>query len=151
MCKKLSQDGFKVCMISRNEEKMKEKMKGINGTYIVADFSKMFTIKDYKVISDQLKDKDVGILCLNAGVQQMGAFSELTDQEIQDIVSVNALHVVYFAKLMIAQLSQRKKRSAIIVTSSGFGAKCYAGTIAYSAAKSFASFIAEGLNYELSE
>lgn len=40
-------------------------------------------------------------------------------------------------------------KSAIIVTSSGLGAIPLSGTVTYSATKSFASFVAEGLNYEL--
>ena len=36
-----------------------------------------------------------------------------------------------------------------MITSSGLGARPIAGTITYSACKSFAGFIGEGLNFEL--
>ena len=36
---------------------------------IVADFSKMYTIKEYKtLIADKVKDLDIAMLFLNAGV-----------------------------------------------------------------------------------
>lgn len=39
-------------------------------------------------------------------------------------------------------------KSALLITSSGLGERPIAGVITYSACKSFAGFIAEGLNYE---
>jgi len=44
---------------------------------------------------------------------------------------------------------QTGKKAALIVTSSGLGFKPIPGFLAYSATKNFASYIAEGLNYEL--
>lgn len=68
---------------------------------------------------------------------------------------MNALHVVYMTKIMVPvfveRFDKKKKKGAIIVTSSGLGARPVSGTITYSATKSFASFIAEGLNHELKE
>ena len=83
----------------------------------------------------------------------MGPFDQLYDEEVERIVNVNALHVIYMSKLMVTQFLKRHEtkglKSAIIVTSSGLGAIPVSGTVTYSATKSFASFVAEGLNYEL--
>ena len=56
---------------------------------------------DYQFIRDQFKDMDIGVLLLNAGCAQFGPFKEMTDDEIEGIVSTNALHVVYLAKALI--------------------------------------------------
>ena len=57
MCKKLANEGFNICMVARNEEKMKEKIgelrkqvhnQNFATKYIVADFSKLTTIEHYK-------------------------------------------------------------------------------------------------------
>ena len=40
-------------------------------------------------------------------------------------------------------------KGAIVVTSSGLGSRPISGCLTYSATKSFATFIAEGLNFEL--
>lgn len=83
----------------------------------------------------------------------MGPFAEIPNKDIEILVNVNALHVIYFAKVMVNQLLKRfdvdKIKSGILVTSSGLGERPMAGTITYSACKSFAGFIAEGLNFEL--
>jgi short-subunit dehydrogenase len=44
---------------------------------------------------------------LNAGVEGLGPFLENTNQEIETNVNVNALHVIYFAKVMANQLVKR--------------------------------------------
>jgi short-subunit dehydrogenase len=78
-----------------------------------------------------------------------GAFVRDEYKGIQDTVNVNALQVVYMARTVLPLMTKRNKRSGMIVVSSGLGALPVSGCITYSAAKSFASFIAEGLNYEL--
>lgn len=45
----------------------------------------------------------------------------------------------------------REKRGAIVITSSGLGSVPVPGILAYSAAKSFSSFLGEGLNVELKD
>ena len=63
---------------------------------------------------------------------------------------INTLQPIYTAKVLIDQIVARKQRSAIVVTSSGMGDRPIAGNTTYSATKSFASFLARGLSYELS-
>ena len=93
----------------------------------------------------------MAILVLNAGWGCFAPFLKLRDQELSDIVTINAVHVSYFAKVMVSQLSARSKRSGLVVTSSGLACLPVPGTLAYSAAKSFSSYIAEGLHYELKD
>merc|ERR1740117_2847372 len=123
---------------------------------IIADFGELKSIEDYQSkIAYDLEFYDIGLLALNAGVGTMGPFNELTDKEVEQLVNVNALHVIYMTKIMVPvfveRFNKKKKRGAIIVTSSGLGSRPVSGTITYSATKSFASFIAEGLNHELKE
>jgi short-subunit dehydrogenase len=72
----LAQKGFNICIIARNESKMIEKVQAIKKQfpkietmYITIDFSKLTTINEYedKVLT-RLKDLDVSILALNAGI-----------------------------------------------------------------------------------
>jgi len=93
----------------------------------------------------------VAILVLNAGWGRFAPYLKLRDQELSDIVTINALHVAYFAKVMVSQLSSRSKRSGLVVTSSGLACLPIPGSITYSASKSFASYMAEGLHYELKD
>lgn len=82
----------------------------------------------------------------------MGPFKDVTDKEVERTVNVNALQPIYLIKTMIPQLLERydknKTKCAVIVTSSGLGARPISGTISYSASKSFSSFVAEALDIE---
>ena len=81
----------------------------------------------------------------------MGPYQDLTNEEVEQIVTINALHPAYLLKVMLPQLLARKTRSGIIVTSSGIGSCPVPGVISYSMSKSFSSFLAQGLNVELKE
>jgi len=51
---------------------------------VVADFSKLFTIEDYRTaITEKVSHLDIGIVCLNAGWTIMGTFHKLYDWEVQ--------------------------------------------------------------------
>jgi short-subunit dehydrogenase len=108
-------------------------------------------IKDYKeVIGAKLKDIDIALLFLNAGVGQMGLFADLDEKSVEEMMKVNALHPMYLAKALLPQMLSRGKKSAIIVTSSFLGQRPLGGaSIVYSATKSLARFLAIGLSYEL--
>ena len=64
-------------------------------------------------------------------------------------MAINTLHPIYTAKVLLDQIINRNHLAAMVVTSSGLGSRPIPGCIDYSCGKSFASFLAEGLNYEL--
>ena len=115
----------------------------IKTMYIVADFSKMYKIQEYEdIIAAKLRDIDIGLLFLNAGIGGFVPFENQENSSIEEIVNVNAIHPIYLSKVLLNQLLKRTKRSAIVVTSSGLGSVPIPGTIIYSASKSFSSFLA---------
>ena len=69
------------------------------------------------------------------------------------MVTVNSLHVVYLVKALLPQLLKRNEqtgtKAGVVITTSGAGKYVMPGNTTYSATKTFATFIAEGLNYEL--
>ncbi|CDW77317.1 short chain dehydrogenase reductase family protein [Stylonychia lemnae] len=156
-CKDLSKKGFNICILGRNEQKMKEKLdqikkqsgKEIKTRYVVADFAKLTRISDYENIASQLRDIDIGMLLLNAGWTQATPFIDFTPENIEATVNINAVHPAYLSKVLVNQLNERKQRSAIIITSSGLGSIPASGFITYSASKAFAGFLGQGLNFEL--
>lgn len=62
---------------------------------------------------------------------------------------MNAAHPIYTAKVLIDKLVKRKEKSALVVTSSFIAKRPYADLVMHSASKSFSSFLAQGLAYEL--
>lgn len=155
ICHKLAAQGFNICMVARNEQKMQEKLAEIKNPEIekkciVADFFKMTTIEEYQAaIGDKLKDDDVALVFLNAGVGQVGPFYEVSGKRLEYVMNIKALHPIYTAKVLVNQLRQRKERSAIVVTSSGLGSRPVAGCVVYSAANACSSFMAQALRHEL--
>ena len=67
---------------------------------IQADFSKMHKIEDYNFISEKLKNLDVAILVVNAGVASTGPFEKLSGEDMQNQIAVNISHVLYTTKVM---------------------------------------------------
>ena len=63
-------------MISRTEEKIKEKLKVIHKKTrcIVADMGQMANYQDYFKVAKEVEDIDIGMLVLNAGAMFMGDF-----------------------------------------------------------------------------
>ena len=75
----------------------------------------------------------------------------MSAEEIESQVNLNALHPIYLAKALLPHLLSRKKRSSIIVTSSGLGTVAIPGVLTYSMCKSFSSFLAKGLAIEVGD
>jgi short-subunit dehydrogenase len=161
-CRDLANKGFNICIVARNEQRMVEKLKSIaeeaksNGKtiktrYIVADLASFTRFNDYLTIMEQVSDIDVALLVLNAGWTCDGFLKDMTPEEIEQTVTICALHPIYLAKAFLERLMSRTKRSGIIVTSSRLGTFPVPGLIPYSAAKAFATFFGQALNIELKD
>ena len=54
IAQKLASEGFNICIVARNEEKIKrafESIKEVKTKYIISDFSQLSTIEDYQSIA----------------------------------------------------------------------------------------------------
>jgi short-subunit dehydrogenase len=75
ICQQLAQQGFNICIISRNQAKIDEKLEMIRALYpkvntlgIAADLGSMTTMEAYHTLVDNhLAEIDIGYLALNAG------------------------------------------------------------------------------------
>jgi len=90
-------------------------------------------------------------LYLNAGVVFENDFKNHTPEQIQATVGCNALQPIYMTKVLLDQILARGKLAAIVVTSSGLALLPVPMVTTYCATKSFVSFIAVGLSYELED
>ena len=68
-----------------------------------------------------MKDLEIGILVVNAGVACMGLFNDLYNQEVEDLLNVNATHVAFTIKVLLKQMLVRHEKTGlkagILVTS----------------------------------
>ena len=83
-------------------KELKEKFPLIDCFSVVADFSKMTTMADYRaLVTDSGIDKlDIGILCLNAGLASMGPIDLVEDERYEAVWNVTGLHNVYLMKAL---------------------------------------------------
>ena len=110
IAKDLARQGFNICIIARNLDKMNDKIveikkcaaKPIDTKAVVMDFSKSLEIKDFRqMVQENLGDLDVGVLILNAGWGRTGPFEMVTDEDVQDTTSINVLHPIYLMKSLV--------------------------------------------------
>lgn len=116
----------------------------------------MTTVQSYiDAVASKVSDLDIGILCVNAGCNFSGPFTETSNESIESMINVNSSQVAFMIKALLPQMLNRSIskgiRSGIVVTSSGMGKTVMPGFTTYCASKSFATFLAEGLNYELKD
>ena len=75
--------------------------KDIKTRCVVADLGKMTAIQEYEILANELRDIDIGMLFLNAGWTCVGPIKDLTSSEVEEIVTVNAIHPVYLCKALL--------------------------------------------------
>jgi short-subunit dehydrogenase len=59
-------------------------------------------------VAEKIKDLDISLLFLNAGVSTPGAFVDLQDNEIEGQIRVNVLQPIYLTKALLPQMLARK-------------------------------------------
>ena len=92
---------------------------------------------------------DIALLVLNAGVMQTGIpFDMNTDKEVESVIRVNGLHVIYLAKALVNQMRSREKRSGLVIVSSGLANASGVGIATYCATKALVSSFGVGIHYE---
>ena len=69
--------------------------------YVVADLAVLTHSKDFEEIAEKLEKIDIAMLVLNAGWTLVSPFKDLTSEEMERIVNINALHPIYLAKALI--------------------------------------------------
>lgn len=162
LCRQLATQGFNICIIGRDSDKIKRCIAEIHKEVkvrpqvtlcaLIVDFAKLTSIQEYEVALAPMKMIPIDILCLNAGVADVGVFSRLEHHVCQRMLAVNALHVTYMMKVLLPQLTNRTSgKSAILVTGSLLRGFEMPGMLMYSASKNFISYLARGVSYELAD
>ena len=147
--------GMSIVLISRTEAKLQavkkeieEKYSSVEVTYIVCDYSKFDKAAQDKV-SKAIKDLEVGILVNNVGVSYRYPmfFTELTDSEVQDLMTMNVESTVWMTRMVLPGMVERK-RGTIVNISSGASMYTLPLLAEYSGAKCFIEKFSRALNAE---
>lgn len=85
---------------------------------MVADFSKKHNMAFYDDIMEKVKDLDIGLVILNAGVANFGYFLKTETEKLQEMIDTNAYQVGALISKFLPVLQKRKYKSGIIDVSS---------------------------------
>jgi len=148
--------GMSVLLVSRTESKLQDVKKeieaknyaGVEISYLVCDYSQFDKAAQDK-IAKVVKDLEVGILVNNVGISYRYPmfFHELTDSEVQDLMTMNIDSTVWMTRMVIPGMVDRKK--GVIVNISSASAMYDLPLLAeYSGSKSFIEKFSRALNAE---
>jgi 17beta-estradiol 17-dehydrogenase / very-long-chain 3-oxoacyl-CoA reductase len=152
----LAKKGMSVMLISRTESKLQDvkkeiedkKYAGATVSYLVCDYSKFDKAAQAKV-ANAIKDLEVGVLINNVGVgyRYPMFFHEISDEEVQDLMTMNIDSTVWMTRMVLNGMLDRKA-GAIVNISSGSAMATLPLLAEYSAAKSFIEKFSRALNAE---
>jgi len=157
----LARQGLNVLLVSRTEEKLKqvktevlEKYPKVKVEYLPIDYSN-FDEAARKAVKDKVSELDVGVLINNVGMSYPFTkyFHELKDDEVSGLVELNVNSTVWMTRIILGDGSTpgmiKRKRGAIVNTSSGAGRGPSPLLAEYSGAKGFIEMFSKGLAGEL--
>jgi 17beta-estradiol 17-dehydrogenase / very-long-chain 3-oxoacyl-CoA reductase len=148
--------GMSVLLISRTESKLQDVKKeieaknydGVEVSYLVCDYSKFDKAAQEKV-AKVVGGLEVGVLVNNVGVSYRYPmyFHELSDSEVQDLMTMNIDSTVWMTRMVIPGMIERKK-GAIVNISSASAMIDLPLLAEYSGSKSFIEKFSRALNAE---
>jgi 17beta-estradiol 17-dehydrogenase / very-long-chain 3-oxoacyl-CoA reductase len=156
-CFALAKQGLNVMMISRTESKLEDVKKEIEAkypdvtiSYLVCDYSK-FNKTAQGNVAKALKKLEVGVLINNVGVSYRYPmfFHELSDEEVQNLMTMNIDSTVWMTRFVLPGMVERKA-GTIVNLSSGSAMYTLPLLAEYSGAKSFIEKFSRAINAEYS-
>ncbi|KAA6392157.1 MAG: putative 17 beta-hydroxysteroid dehydrogenase type 3 [Streblomastix strix] len=156
--KKVAKMGFNVAIVARDEDRLKKveiELKEINPEIktlaIKADLSGD-PVQVTEQIVQQLEGLDISILYFNAGQGAMEKITNPTEKSLimfrSNIVTHQYLFQQLYPKLANRQLSDSKRRGAVLFTSSGLAIFVSPGAVLYAATKAYMGHFGECLATE---
>jgi NAD(P)-dependent dehydrogenase (short-subunit alcohol dehydrogenase family) len=150
IAEKFTQDGIETVIVGRDEEKLK-KAKAQLGEHchpMICDVSNLPTVPALieKVIA---KFGQIDILVNNAGINMKKEFTEVTDEEFQQVITTNLCSVFAISREVVKEML--KKGSGSIINISSMAAQYgLPKVIAYSASKTAIDGMTRAMAVELS-
>jgi len=125
MAFELARKGCSVMLVSRSEQKLKDvkgeltaKYPEVAVDYATVDFTKL-TAAALAGLKKKLDPLDIGVLVNNVGVSYDFCqwFHELSDTEVQNIISVNVESVTWMTRLVLPAMLAKKKGAVVNMSS----------------------------------
>lgn len=147
--------GFNLILSARNEKKLKEleadlklKYKSIQTRIIVCDFSNFpYEFNSYESLYKEYFEKyNITILVNNVGMLLKGLMSEITIENVYEIIKVNILPQLYLSKIFIN--SRKDQKGGIISLSSTASEVIKNNYNLYLSTKHFNKYLSKGIAIE---
>lgn len=149
----LASKGMNLVLVSRTQYKLEVLAEELTEKYKVKTITHAIDLsnaseKDYKELKKKTDKVDVSMLINNAGIISLKTIENLNRSEIEKIVTLNSLSVIYMLNMYLPQLKNRGYRSAIINMSSHLAVRPMPHVVLYSSTKAFNHYLSVGLSEE---
>jgi len=148
----MANDGAKVVLISKTEEKLKKlkneiELTGGEADYYVCDVSKLNEVND---VSENVlkKYKGIDILINNAGIYFEGSTVDVSNDQVTKMIEVNTLGTIYCAKAFLPTMKSKNEGQILNVVSVA-GVEANEEYTLYTASKFAITGFTEALRKEL--
>lgn len=101
-----------------------------------------------QILQEATADMDLGVLIYNAAYVPTGPFIDAKDEEVEQLMRVNALGMVAAVRALVPGMRERR-RGGLILVSSLAGLQGFPSIAGYSATKAFIINLGEALWHEL--
>jgi short-subunit dehydrogenase len=151
IAKQLAQEGATLVLVGLDEKELTQQCQSLSGSHhiVQADISNE---QDRLKLAEYCNNLDDGIdmLVNNAGIGQFSLFSDMSSEQIANIVGINLTSTILLTQLLLPLL-QQKKQALIINIGSIFGSIGFPGSTVYCASKFGIRGFSEALNRELAD
>lgn len=152
VAKKFAEEGAKVVVTGRNEERAKAvvddiKAAGGEAVYVIVDTS---NTDDCKILLDKTLETygTVDILVNNAGMLSMAPLTEVSREEWEKVFNVNVNAALYLTQL-VAPIMKEKGKGVIVNTASVASYAAHHGFAAYVSSKHAMAGLSKSMAWEL--
>ena len=136
------------------ENEIKKNSPDVKTRIVQADFISNSNLNFYRDIMNKVKDLDIGLIVLNAGIMNVGYFDKKSGRQLQEMMDVNAYSLCILLKMFLPQLDRRcnsEKTSGVCITSSLAGWATTGGNTTYHATKVFVNYLHRALHKEIQQ
>ncbi|MEV5650561.1 mycolate reductase [Nocardia sp. NPDC052254] len=150
LAEELAKRGYSVILVARRGDLLTELAQRLTATYGVAAEVRAIDLSDREQrapLAAELAEREIAILCNNAGVATFGAVADLDAEFERSVMELNAVAV---HDLTLAVLPGMLARGGgILVTGSAAGNMAIPNNATYAATKAFTNTFSESLRGEL--
>jgi hypothetical protein len=146
----LARRGMHLILVARRADKLNQVAQRLHDDYGILTKTVNIDLGDFQLLKKALTqiEDPIGLLLYNAAYSPIGAFEQISEKDLEQIVNVNIRTPLLLTKFLSDGMIERQK-GGIVLMSSLAGLQGSPKIATYAASKAFNSILAEGLWKEL--